>query len=161
MTAPRSATDIRDLGAYSYAQAARILEVAQSDYGIARPFLHQDFRHDGRGFFLDTLGQLMPLSRSRQLYIREMLAQYLKRIEYGPDKLSAAFYPVIGERPKGPKLVLVNPTISFGRPVIARTGIRTSAIISRVDAGETRGHVIEDYGLTAPEYDEAWRLEAA
>lgn len=138
------------------------LSLAQAEFGIDRLLLHEAFRHDGHEFFLDRYGQLASLSPHRQMAIRGVLKEYLKRIDYGPDSLAAALYLVTRRSGlDGPKLLVCDPTISFGRPVVARRGIRTAAIASRVDAGETREHIIRDYGLDPAEFDEALFLEAA
>ena len=138
------------------------LGVAQEEYGISNLFLHESFRHDGYEFFLDQYGQLASLSESRQMVIRGVLKQYLKRIDYGTDGLAKALY-LITKRTgvEGPKLISCNPDIAFGRPIISRRGIRTAAIISRVYAGESRKHIIADFRLTSAEFDEAYYLEAA
>lgn len=59
------------------------------------------------------------------------------------------------------ELVLVSPLIAFGRPVIGRLGISTEAIADRINAGEDKNAVIEDYGLKEDEFDEALAYESA
>ena len=138
-------------------------KIAQDEYGIERLFLHKAFRHDGGSdFFLDELGQLVTLTPALQLAMKETLTDYLKRIDYADDERTASFYPVIRHLGvAAPKLLIVNPSIAFGQPVVKRRGIRTAAIKWRLDAGESRRHIIKDFGLTPDEFDQAIRLEAA
>ncbi len=138
------------------------LEIAQDEYKIRHLFLHEAFCHDGHEFFLDKYGTLASLSEGRQMAIRGVLKGYLRRIDYDRQGLASALY-LFTKRTglEGPKLISCNPEISFGRPIITRRGIRTSAVISRLDAGESREHIIEDFGLTNDEFDEAYYLEAA
>jgi uncharacterized protein (DUF433 family)/uncharacterized protein YcgL (UPF0745 family) len=140
------------------------LKEAQRAFDIDRLFLHEAFRIDpkGREFFLSRIDDYASLSGTAQLSMKMALEAYLERLEYGPDHLAVDFYPVI---PKlgltAPKLISVNATIAFGRPAVKRLGIRTSAISSRIDAGEDRETVIQDYRLTPAEFDQAIYLEAA
>jgi uncharacterized protein (DUF433 family) len=138
------------------------LQIAQEEYGIDRLFLNEAFRHDGREFFLDRLTDLATLSPSHQLAMRTVLDAYLRRVEYGPDDLADSFYPVIPQLGvEAEKLIVIKSTVSFGRPVVERRGIRTSVVVGRINAGETPEHVAEDFGLTADEIGQAILLEAA
>ena len=51
--------------------------------------------------------------------------------------------------------------IAFGRPVIARRGISTTAIRDRVNAGESEEEIAQDYGLDHTEVEEAIVYEQA
>jgi uncharacterized protein (DUF433 family) len=137
-------------------------DMARLEYGIERLLIHHDFRHDGKELFLHRWDHFASLTLSRQLAFREVLDAYLKRIRYDTEGLTFEFSPVVRELGVGsPKLLRVNPRISFGRPVIARSGVRTAAIVSRLDAGENPAHVREDFDLTEAEFDQAVLLEAA
>jgi uncharacterized protein (DUF433 family) len=61
----------------------------------------------------------------------------------------------------GPKIVGIDPAIAFGRPFIVGKGVRTSTIVERLDAGETREEVAADYRLEDREIDEAILYERA
>lgn len=139
------------------------LATAQREYGIERLLLHRAFRFDrGSEFFLDQFTHLASLSPGNQLAMKTVLQGYLKRIDYGPDDLATRFDPIVRNMGlDADRLIMVNPLVSFGRPVIKRTGIRTRAIVSRVDAGESWKHIINDFGLTEPEFEQALLLEAA
>jgi uncharacterized protein (DUF433 family) len=53
------------------------------------------------------------------------------------------------------------PTVSFGRPVIAGTGIPVSAIYERYRAGDSVVELARDFRLEASAIEEAIRCEAA
>ena len=148
---------------YKLPYVREALKIAEEQYGIKRLFLHRAFRHDGgSAFFLDRLTALATLDPGHQLAMKGLLQDYLKRIEYEPDDLSASFRPVIKEvGVSADPLIIVDPRKSFGRPIVERTGIRTSAIMARIQARESPKHVIGDFGLTDEEFDQALRLEAA
>jgi uncharacterized protein (DUF433 family) len=61
--------------------------------------------------------------------------------------------------PSEPKHVLIDPRRSFGRPVIAGTGIPTSAVADRFFAGESPEHLAHDFRLTPDQVLEAVRYE--
>jgi len=147
---------------YSLKYIRKALEIAQEEYEIGRLFLHKRFCHNGKDFFLDRLNDLETLSEGHQMASKILLNDYLKRIEYAPDDLAKSFYPVIREvGVDAPRLVVVDPRVAFGRPVIKRRGIRTSAIANRLEAGESKDHIIDDFELTEVEFEQAIRLEAA
>ena len=60
-----------------------------------------------------------------------------------------------------PKVIVIDPYISFGRPVIQRKGISTAIIADRIDAGESVENLTEDYNLDSWEIEEAIIYERA
>lgn len=58
-----------------------------------------------------------------------------------------------------PRTVLVDPTRSFGRPVIRGAFVRSQVVEDRFRAGDSIGQMAEDYGLSAVEIEEALRFE--
>lgn len=58
-----------------------------------------------------------------------------------------------------PKTIVIDPYISFGRPVLAGTGIATTIIAQRYKAGESIEELAEDYGRSRSEIEEAIRCE--
>jgi uncharacterized protein (DUF433 family) len=52
---------------------------------------------------------------------------------------------------------VVDPRVSFGRPVLAKTGIPASTVVSRVKAGETLESIATDYGITCEQATDAIR----
>jgi uncharacterized protein (DUF433 family) len=137
-------------------------DVAQARYGIDRLLIHEDLRWSAGELFLATLSDLEHLSRSQQLVMKEILHDSLRRITFAGDKLPTDFWPV--ERLTAnvnKKLILVSPLIAFGRPIVKRVGVSTSAIAERVNAGETAEAIMADYRLDKAELEEALAYEAA
>ncbi|MGH8656325.1 MAG: DUF433 domain-containing protein [Gammaproteobacteria bacterium] len=56
-------------------------------------------------------------------------------------------------------IVVIDPRLGFGRPVIEGTGIRTEVIIDRFRAGEPIDSIAEDYGRSRAEIEEIVRGE--
>ena len=56
-------------------------------------------------------------------------------------------------------MVVIDPTLSAGRPVIAGTGLATEVIAERYIAGETVVELAKDYDRENSEIEEAIRCE--
>ena len=138
------------------------IAVAEQEYGVKRLLIDEELRHAAGELFLEQLGELGHLSRSGQLWMREMLRGSLKRIEWDQNKRPTNFGPV-GKRPDSAdkKLILVSPFVSFGSAIVERRGISTHAIRSRFEVGEERAAIIADYRLKEEEFDEAILYETA
>jgi uncharacterized protein (DUF433 family) len=56
---------------------------------------------------------------------------------------------------------VIDPQVSFGRPVLVGTGIPTAVIAGRYKAGESMDALADDYGRQRFEIEEAIRCELA
>jgi uncharacterized protein (DUF433 family) len=107
---------------------------------------------------IKEIDKLVNLSRGGQLAIPEIFEVHLERIEY--DKGIFKFYPFVRERSAAePKLIVINPALGFGKPVIAGTGISTAVIASRFNARESVPELAKEYGLEEKQIEEAIRWE--
>lgn len=61
--------------------------------------------------------------------------------------------------PDEPKNIVIDPFISFGRAVIAGTGVTTELVAERFKAGESAGDLADDYGCDLEKIEEAIRCE--
>lgn len=109
--------------------------------------------------FLKKYGQLINLSRAGQLGMHAVLQGLLKRIEWDRN-LPVRFFPPLPNRPES-RTVMLDPTISFGRPVVARIGVSTGVIVDRVNAGENPEDLAADYGASTDEILDALAYERA
>ena len=138
------------------------VDYAESELGIERLLISPELRTAGGDLFLEKYGQLIDLSRSGQLAMKKLLENYLRRIEWDSAELPARFYPFLAdEAMDGPRRIVIDPTLSFGRPVLARHRITVSALAERINAGETVDFVADDYGLEISEIQEALIYELA
>jgi uncharacterized protein (DUF433 family) len=138
------------------------LDHAEKKFRIERLLLRDDLLTAAGSVFIERLGQLIDLGRSGQIVLKELLAAHLKRIERDIDGLPLRLFPVNTARGlEGPKIVSIDPNVSFGRPFIAGKGVRTATIVERLDAGEAREVVAADYQLEDREIDEAILYERA
>lgn len=88
--------------------------------------------------------------------MRQVFQEHLKRVEWGSSKFPVRLYPFISNAaPSQERPIAIDPTIAFGRPILLRRGISTSAIAERIDAGETVNDLAADYELSRSEIEQA------
>lgn len=138
------------------------LDHLENRLGVEHPLAHEQLLTDGVSLFVERFGKLVNLSQAGQLAMREMLAAHLRRIEHDSQGFALRLYPFSrGEQLDVPRVVVLDPRISFGRPVIDGTSVRTEVIASRLKAGESIQSLASDYGVEAERIEEAIRYELA
>lgn len=132
----------------------------QKEFGSRHPLAEHRFETDGIDIFVEKYGKLINVGRDGQLAMRDILQSYLTRVEHDPSGKAARLYPFI--RLNGtaqPKHVVINPYVSFGKPVISGTGLPTRVVAERYKAGDSIPQIARDYGRKAEEIDDAIRYE--
>ena len=116
---------------------------------------HQDFYHDRKDLFIKVQDKLISLSERGQLVEEKIIAEGLKQLDYGRDGYAARFYPrFLAEQQK---IIMLDPTMNFGRPCLARLGVGADAIGERFRAGEKIADLAKDYAAKPEEIEEAIR----
>ena len=134
--------------------------LAQTPIDARHPLVSRVLATDGVHVFTDYYGQLINLSRSGQAVIREVIAGALKRIERDPGGIPINLYPFTRHSVRNaPALVLIDPALAGGRPVIAGTGLATQIIAERYKLGESISDLADDYERPGTEIEEAIRCE--
>lgn len=126
------------------------------------PLAYHKLETDGLDLFVEEYGQLINVSQAGQLALRNLLQAHLRRIERDSAGYALRLYPFTRKRLQlieEPKAIVIDPRISFGRPVLAGTGIPTAIIAERYKAGEAIGALADDYGRPTLEIEEAIRCE--
>jgi len=124
------------------------------------PLASKKFLTDGRDLLIEHLGQTINLTENGQTEIRETIDVFLSRVSWGTDGYANQWYPYTrDERSEQPKVIVMNPRISFGRPVLVGTGIATDVVAGRFNAGESIQDLARDYGRAADLIEEAVRCE--
>ena len=132
------------------------LNYAEKTLGIDRLLLREELRTDAGRVFLDRYRDLIDLSASGQLAMRQVFQEHLKRVEWASSKFPVRLYPFISTvAPSEDRPIAIDPTIAFGRPIVLRRGISTAAIAERIDAGETVDDLAADYELSRSEIEQA------
>lgn len=132
-----------------------------SPAGTAHPLAQVDLAVFDNDLFVEQLGELLNLTRGGQIAMRDVLVHYLRRVDRNPETGVERLYPFVrrAESLEEPRVVVIDPRVSFGRPVIRGTGIPTAVVVERFLAGETLRDLSEDYGRDEAEIEEAIRCE--
>jgi len=139
------------------AAVAWLKQQFKTDY----PLLHPELATDGLDVFVRELGRLISASEHGQEVMREVIERYLSRIERDKNGVPIEFYPFTRgpDALETPKLIVINPEIAFGRPVISGTRVFASTIIERFKAGDNPNSLAEDYGIQLDAVHEAIRSQ--
>jgi len=143
------------------------LDYMRRQFRVEHPLINQVFQTDGLDLFVEHYGELINASREGQRAMKEIIGVYLKRIEWDAKGLPINLYPFTRDTQSelapasDPRVVVMNSTISFGRPVIAGTGIPVSSIYERYKAGDSVADLAQDFNLETGAIEEAIRCEAA
>ncbi len=88
--------------------------------------------------------------RDGQYVFREVIENYLRRIEYAQDgyadRVELPGYEVAR--------IIADPEVNFGLPFFLQTGTPVSAVLSRLRAGELLPDVADDFDLQVDEVTE-------
>ncbi len=144
----------------SLQKVRRALDYVTRHFQSQHALAEQQFETDGLDLFVQKYGQLINLSQTGQLAIRSLLEAHLRRIERDTSGLPVRLFPFTRKRqPDEPRVVVIDPYVSFGRPSLVGTGIATAVIAERYKAGESIDELAGDYGRDRLEIEEAIRCE--
>jgi uncharacterized protein (DUF433 family) len=118
------------------------------------PLLAMDLATDGISVFVNELapaGALVNASHEGQIAMAELFEAHLHRIDRDEDtKVALRLYPfpwkartpdaAVGQ----PRPIVIDPMVSFGRPVIAGTRVPTTEVADRIAAGESIADIAKD-----------------
>ena len=122
------------------------------------------FQLKGVDLLVEERGLLVNATRKGQIEMKDIITAYLKRVEHDPAGAAVRLYPYLKRHPRQveePKLVLIDPRISFGKPTLVGVGVPTSVVADRHGAGETIPELARDYGCEASEIEKAIEYERA
>jgi uncharacterized protein (DUF433 family) len=138
-------------------------------YNTEYPLADVDLLAGDAELFYKRFGILLNLSRGKQQAF-SFLQTYLDRIERNLEKQAKRLYPFViapvwvGRKTlinQDPKLISIDPYISYGRPVITGTGISTDAIADRFWGGDNIELLARDFDCSISAIEYAIRYEKA
>ena len=121
------------------------------------PLITAKFETDGVDLFVDELGKLINASREGQIGMESALRASLTRVEHDQDGLASRLFPFVRGEGEELKVILVDRRLSFGKPVVAKTGVPVSVIAGRYRAGEDVAAIATDYGISVDRTHDAIR----
>lgn len=151
---------IRHEYAISLPKVRIALDYLSRRFPSEHPLAIQEFESDGMSLFIEKFGHLINITQAGQLAMRDVLQVYLRRIDRDSRGFPSRLYPFTRRRlPDEPRAVVIDPSVSFGRPVLAGTGIPTAVIADRYKAGESIESLADDYGRDRLQIEDAIRAE--
>jgi uncharacterized protein (DUF433 family) len=138
----------------------KAIDTLQRRFKSRHPLAEHEFETNGIDIFVQQYGNLVNVGLDDQLAMRQLLESHLERVEHDPAGKAARLYPFV--RLNGtdqPMNIVINPYVSFGKPVIAGTGLPTRVVAERYKAGDSIPQIASDYGRKEEEIDDAIRYE--
>lgn len=150
----------------------KAIDYVKKMYPSPHPLLSENFLTDGKDLFVKKIEQIagteqtINVSRWGQLGFGPILDFYLHRIERDEKGWPIKLFPVrmnwSGDPTSDPpRVVVIDPAISSGRPVVAGTGVMAEIIIGRFNAGEGSEKIADDYNLRVKQVEEVIRYATA
>jgi uncharacterized protein (DUF433 family) len=121
----------------------------------------------GRKIYLEGEGdELVSLTAGGQHAFKEILDPFLKRVDRNTKGIAERLFPFTRREHQqspeaAPRVVVIDPKVSFGKPVLVGSRISTAFLLSRKRGGASIRQLADDYGRTEAEIEEAIQLEAA
>jgi len=148
---------IRRQHGVSLQRVRKALRFVERRLHLAHTLINAKFQTDGIDLFVEELGKLINASSDGQTEIAEALRASLARVEHDRDGLAARLFPFVRGKGPEPKVIVVDPRLSFGRPVVAATGVPVSIIVGRYRAGEDISAIAKDYRISVDQAHDAIR----
>lgn len=127
-----------------------------------RPLIDREFKTNGVHLFVEHASTLLNVTDQGQEAMRGDFEAALARIERDKAGTPIRLFPfsrASGAPEQQPRTVVIDPRLSFGRPVIERAAVPTGIIRDRFSAGDSLAEMAGDYGVSEAEIEEALRFE--
>lgn len=141
-------------------QVRRAVNYLKRKFPSQHPLADHDFQTNRVDLFVEKFGEILNISREGQLEIKELIQLHLECVERDTRGIPTKLYLLPRRQAEGGRgAVVIDPRLSFGRPVLDGTGIRTDILIERFSAGEPIDALAQDYGRSRAEIEEVVRCE--
>jgi uncharacterized protein (DUF433 family) len=139
----------------------RALDYIGRQLRTKRPLAEMQFQTDGVDLFVERLGTLINVTREGQTEMADVLREHLKRIERNDQGVPIRLFPFTrkDERGEPPSVVVIDPSIAFGRPVLVGRAVPTAVLADRFKAGDSFEQLAGDYDTSRQAIEEALRCE--
>lgn len=129
-------------------------------FNTQRPLAEEQFETDGVDLFVRKYGELIGASQEGQKLMESMLRQRLKLVKRDPEGIpeKLVLFPALRNK-KQSAAVVIDPRLSFGRPVLDGLGVRTEVLAERFLAGEMVEELAHDYSAPPEAIENAIRCE--
>jgi uncharacterized protein (DUF433 family) len=141
-------------------QVRRAVGFLKRQFPTEHPLADHYFQTNGVDLFVEKFGEILNISRDGQVEMKELIRAHLRCVERDPKGVPMKLYLVPRKHPSATRtVVVIDPRVGFGRPVLDGTGIRTEILIERFSAGERIEELAADYGRSPAEIEDVVRCE--
>ena len=119
----------------------------------------------GRKIYLEgNDDELVNLTVGGQHAFKQILNPFLRRVERNAKGIAERLFPFTSRQhqqnpEQAPRVVVIDPCIAFGMPVLVNSRISTAFLMSRKKGGASIPQLARDYGRSEVEIEEALSLE--
>ncbi len=138
----------------------KAVDYLRKHFDTPRPLAEEQFETDGVDLFVRKCGELIGASQEGQKLMESMLRQRLKLVKRDPEGIpqKLILFPALRAK-KQSAAVVIDPRLSFGRPVLEGVGVRTAILAERFLAGEMVEELAHDYDAPSEAIENAIRCE--
>lgn len=142
----------------SWAMLRQARERAEEMFKVSHPFCTNRFVTDGREIFVKLHRETGEPSLieivQRQTVFAQIIKPFLKELEFAEGSGLVRWWP-LGEK----RLVVLDPTRNFGRPIVARHGVPTEVLANATKAAGSIAEVARWYEVPEREIHDALEFE--
>jgi uncharacterized protein (DUF433 family) len=139
----------------------KAIKYLESELGVEHPLATETFKTNGVDLFVNRFGRLVNVSKDGQTEMKDAIEAGLTRINYEMGIASQLFPLIRADGFEQPKLIVIDPRVAFGRPVLLGTGVPVDEIAQRFQAGESAAELAKDFRVKEPMVEEAIRASRA
>lgn len=136
----------------------RAVDVLEHEIGFRHALASRNLFTDGARVLFDYVerkdDEALTVVVTQQRVFVPVVAEYLQRIEYGPDSWAIRLAsPATRER-----IIVVDSERSFGQPMFVRGAARVEDVVDRWKAGEPLAEVAADFGVPDADVEDYLRV---
>jgi uncharacterized protein (DUF433 family) len=136
----------------------KAVDYLRRTFKTERPLADEQFQTDGVDLFVEKMGAVIGVTQEGQIQLRELIRERLQRVRRDPRGVpeKIVLFPA---RSKGQGDVVIDPRLSFGRPVLDGVGVRTAVVAERFEAGDDIDVLAREYSAPPEAIQNAIRCE--
>jgi uncharacterized protein (DUF433 family) len=131
----------------------------RKEFHTRRPLAEERFETDGVNLFVKKFGALVGATQDGQIQLEEVIRDRLKQVLRDPMGVPEKIVLFRTRESDAKGDVVIDPRLSFGRPVLDGYGLRTAILAERFYAGESVEELAKDYGVPSKAIQNALRCE--
>lgn len=138
----------------------KAVDYLRRTFNTKRPLADEQFETDGIDLFVEKMGSLIGATQEGQIQMRDIIRDRLERVHRDPKGVpeKIVLFPAQHDKTRSVDIV-IDPRLSFGRPVLDQFGVRTAILAERFDAGDDIDVLAREYEAPPEAIQNAIRCE--